>query len=102
MAAAAIKYCMTSVTSEWDDELHDITLRCMITETMERVMQDDPVRGDIVWIKTPHSKCTDKLRMRHVTKIISLQLVHIDGVPHHVKDLQPVVGSKPSSDNESD
>ena len=46
VVATAIKHHMTSVTSGWDDEVHDITLRCMITETMERVMQDDPVQGD--------------------------------------------------------
>ncbi len=26
--------------------MHDVTLRCMITETMERVMQDNPMQGD--------------------------------------------------------
>ena len=46
VAEAAIKHCRTSVMSGWDDEVHNITLRYMITETMERVMQDDPVRGD--------------------------------------------------------
>ena len=44
----------------------------------------------------------DKLRMGHVTKIISSQSVQVDGVPRHVKDLQLVIGSKPSSDDESD
>ena len=46
VVAAAIKRRVTSVTSGWDDEVRDVTLRCMITETMERVIQDDPVRGD--------------------------------------------------------
>ena len=46
VVAAAIKHRVTSVMSGWDDEVHDITLRCMITETMERVMQNDPVHGD--------------------------------------------------------
>ena len=55
--------------------------------------------GDVVWVKTPHSKCTDKLRMGHV---ISPQSVQVDGMPCHVKNLQPVIGSKPSSDDESD
>ena len=58
--------------------------------------------GYIVWVKTLHSKCIDKLRMRHVTKIIRLQSVWVDGRPYHVKDLLPVVGSKPSSDDEND
>ena len=58
--------------------------------------------GAIVWIKTPHSKCTCTLRMGHVMEIISPQSVQVDGVPHHVKDLWPVVWSKPSSDDKSD
>ena len=58
--------------------------------------------GDEAWVKTPHSKWTDKLRMGYLTQIISLQSVRIDGMLHHVKDLWPVVGSKPSSDDERD
>ena len=57
---------------------------------------------DVVWVKTLHSKCMDKLRMGYVTKIISLQSVQVNGVSCHVKDLLPVVGSKPSSDDESE
>ena len=45
VVAAAIKHRMTSVMSGWD-EVHNVTLRCMITETMERVMQDNPMQGD--------------------------------------------------------
>ena len=58
--------------------------------------------GDVVCVKTPHSNCIDKLRMGYVIEIISLQSVRVDRVPCHVKDLQQVVGSKPSSDDESD
>ena len=47
MAAAAIKCHMTSVMSGWDDKVNDITLKYMITETMERVMRDNPVQG--IW-----------------------------------------------------
>ena len=57
--------------------------------------------GDVVWVKTLHSKCADTLRIGHVIEIISPLSVQVDGVPHHVKDLRPVVGSKPS-DDESD
>ena len=57
---------------------------------------------DVVWIKTPHSKCMDKLKMGHVTEIISPQSVQVDGMLCHIKDLRPVVESKPSSDDESD
>ena len=58
--------------------------------------------GNVVWVKVPHSKCMEKLKMGHVTEIISSQLVQVDGMPHHLKDLWPVVGSKPSSDDKSD
>ena len=44
----------------------------------------------------------DKLRMGHVTEIISPQSVWVDTLPCHVKDLRPLVGSKASSDDESD
>ena len=46
MVAAAIKCCVTSVMSGWDNKVHNITLRCMITETVEKVMLDDPMQGD--------------------------------------------------------
>ena len=39
--------------------------------------------------------------MEHVTEIIP-QSVRVDGVPRLVKNLQPVVGAKPSSDDEND
>ena len=44
VAAAAIKHHMTSVWSGWDEKVPDIILRCMIIETMKRVMQNNPVR----------------------------------------------------------
>ena len=46
VAVVAIKLRVTSVSSGWDDEVCDATLRSMLTETMTRVTQDDQVQGD--------------------------------------------------------
>ena len=48
-------------------------------------------KGDVVWVKNPRSECTTKYSTGHVTEVISPQSVKIDGVPRHVKDLQPVI-----------
>ena len=37
-----------------------------------------------------------------VTEVISLQSVKIDAVPHHIKDLRPVIQKQFSSSDESD
>ena len=44
-------------------------------------------KGDVVWVKNPHSKWTTKYSTSRVTEVISPQSVKIDGVPRHVKDL---------------
>ena len=46
VAVVAIKWCATSVSSGWDDEVRDATLQSMLTETVARVTHDDPVRGN--------------------------------------------------------
>ena len=46
VAVVTIKRCATSVSSGWDDEVHDATLQSMLTETVARVTHDDPVRGN--------------------------------------------------------
>ena len=55
-------------------------------------------KGDVVWVKNPHGKCTTKYGTGRITEVISLQSVKIDGVPRHVKDLQPVIQTQLSSD----
>ena len=55
VVAAAMKHCVISVTSRWDDKVHDVTIRCMITETMERIMQDNPVWSD--WCVNKNELC---------------------------------------------
>ena len=46
VAVAAIRQCATSVSSGWDDEVWDATLRSILTKTVARVTQDDSKRGD--------------------------------------------------------
>ena len=46
VAVVAIKRHATSVLSGWDDEVCDIALQRMLTETVARVTHDDPVRGN--------------------------------------------------------
>ena len=48
--------------------------------------------SDQVWVKTPHGQCTTKYRVGRVTGITSVQNITVDGMPHHVKDLRPIVG----------
>ena len=59
-------------------------------------------KGDIVWVKNPRGKCTTKHSTGCLTEVISLQSVKIDGVPRHVKDLQPVIRTQLSLSDESD
>ena len=58
-------------------------------------------KGDIVWVKTPHSRCTTKFGTGCVTEVNSQQSVQVNRIPRHVKDLHPFQGSHPS-DDESD
>ena len=48
--------------------------------------------GDRVWVKTPHGQYTTKYKVGRVTGITSAQNIMVDGMPRHVKDLQPIVG----------
>ena len=58
-------------------------------------------KGDMVWVKNQHGKCTTKYSTGHVTEVISPQSVKIDEVPQHVKDLRPVIQTQLSSIDES-
>ena len=46
VVVVAIKRHATSVSSRWDDEVHDATLWSMLTETVVRVTHDNPARGN--------------------------------------------------------
>ena len=59
-------------------------------------------KGDVVWVKNPHGKCTTEYGTGRITEVISPQSVKIDGVPRHVKDLGPVIQTQLSSSDESD
>ena len=56
-------------------------------------------KGDIVWVKTPHGRCTAKFGTRRITEVTSQQAVQVNRTPCHVKDLHPFLGSHPSDDN---
>ena len=44
--------------------------------------------GDCVWVTAPYSRCTMKFDRGRVTGMISLQLLLVDRIPCHVKDLR--------------
>ena len=48
--------------------------------------------GDQVWVKAPRGRCTTKYKVGRVTGITNAQNITVDGMPRHVKDLQPTVG----------
>ena len=56
--------------------------------------------GDAVWVRTPHSRCTDRSKTGHVTGLGGPQSVLVDGTPRHIKDLRPFLGSPPTSDED--
>ena len=43
--------------------------------------------GDAVWVRKPKSRCTEQSRRSVVTATVSPQVVEVDGVPWHVRDL---------------
>ena len=48
--------------------------------------------GDRVWFRRRGSRCTQKSCPGTVTRIVSRQVVEIDGVPWHVRDIRPRSG----------
>ena len=55
-------------------------------------------KGDIVWVNTPHGRCTTKFGTGHVTEVTSQQSVQVNRTPRLVKDLRLLRGSHPSDD----
>ena len=45
--------------------------------------------GDPVWVKPPCYRCMSKFQEGTVTEVISPQTFIVNGVPCHVKDVQP-------------
>ena len=44
--------------------------------------------GDMVWVRKPGTRCTDQSKPGIVTKIVSDQVLEVDGTPWHVRDLR--------------
>ena len=45
--------------------------------------------GDAVWVRRRGTRCTDVSRRGTVTRVVSPQVLEVDGVPWHVRDLRP-------------
>ena len=89
------------------DALHRYHVRVKGIETnplLEREVSGERIKeGDVVWVKKKTcSKCTTRYGTGHVTEVISPQSVRIDGVPHHIKDLQPAMRLQPPVSDESE
>ncbi len=52
-ATGTIKRRTSAVTKGWDDETTDDLLVRMVKETIARVKQDDPAKGDWYYLPTP-------------------------------------------------
>ena len=46
LAIAFIKHQASAVNKEWDIEVRDASLCCILVKTMARVCKSDPVQGD--------------------------------------------------------
>lgn len=42
-----------------------------------------------VKVKMPENQCTSRFGLGRVPEIINQQMIRVDGVLHHVKDIQP-------------
>ena len=45
--------------------------------------------GDLLWVRKPGSRCTTRSQRGEVTAVVSDQVVEVNGVPWHVRDLRP-------------
>ena len=48
-----------------------------------------PQVGDQVWMRRRGTRCTEVSRRGTVTRVVSPQVVEVDGVPWHVRDVRP-------------
>ena len=58
--------------------------------------------GDQVWVKPPNARCTTRFGSGKIDEIISPQTMLDDGVPRHVKDVNPCCASSTSEDDKED
>ena len=117
---AARKNCSVLEAVHWHvTPKNDVSPRTAPADTLNRYhvrikgVEDNPLpepevtrgkyeKGDVVWVKNPRGKCTTTYSTGRVTEVISPQSVKIDGVPRHVKDLQPVIQTQFSLSDKSD
>ena len=86
---AARKHSTISEATYW----YNITSKYGALQVPENKEKRGPyVVGNIVWIKTPSSRCTTKFKLRWVTGVVSHHSVEINRVPRHIKDLRPFQG----------
>ena len=57
------------------------------------LVDEPPVRGpfdvgDVVWVRKPATRCTEWSRSGVVTRVVSPQVVEVEGVPWHVRDVR--------------
>ena len=57
---------------------------------------------DLIWMKSPGSRCTIRFKRGRVTGVVSQQSVLVDGIPRHVRDLRPALEMGHSATDESD
>lgn len=58
--------------------------------------------GDAVWVRQRGTRCTEPSKRGTVTGIISRQVVEVEGIPRHVKDLRCCVDQAPPCIEDSD
>ncbi|XP_043198082.1 uncharacterized protein LOC122368321 [Amphibalanus amphitrite] len=101
-----------------DDSTDAATPVSMVYKYTVRVKAVDPVQpaeepepdtcrysvGDAVWVKSARGRCDDRYNEGVVTGRVSLQTVEVDGVPRHVRHLQPREAhvEQPQSDTADD
>lgn len=84
-----------------DDESPDITPASLLyryevrTKYIDGMAESEEVEvpskyrvGDLVWVRPPDARCTDKYLEGVVTDVVSAQCVEVDGMYRHIRDLR--------------
>ena len=58
--------------------------------------------GDLEWVKPLNYQCTSEFQEEQVTEVISPQSIVVNGVPSHIKGLQPRTNVTPISETDDD
>lgn len=76
---------------------YHVRLKGIVAHPPDRPKQQSGYNvGDRVWMKTPIGRCTSPYTRGYVTGVISPQNILVDGMPRHVRDLRPLMGSSAS------